>query len=143
MPRSSVDPAPEIVSLGPDHAIAVWKVFLLQIWRTGTPLEAAHKVRAAAKQLAAKRLGALATVVVVEPAASMPDADARKEIAGMVDDQAKRMVAAALVHEGRGFRAAAVRAVMTGMMSMARHPFPHEVVATVTEACTWLAREKL
>ena len=135
---------PEIVSLGRDHAIGIWHCFLIQIWRHGTSLDCARTVRDAAKRLAAEREGALATIIVVESGAAMPDGDTRAELARMVDDQKGRMVAAALVHEGSGFRAAAVRAVMTGMMTLAKQPFPHHVVANVADGAKWLAtRERL
>lgn len=142
MPGFTVDPAPVVVSIGPDHAVATWKGFLIQIWRHGTTLDAAKKVRGAAARLAVEQKGPIATLVVVEPGASLPDRDARAQLAGMVSDQRVRMAGAAMVHEGEGFRAAAVRAVVTGLMTMARNPFPHHVTATVAEACTWFDKDR-
>jgi hypothetical protein len=132
----------EIISMTPAHAIAIWNEFLIQIWRTGTSLDAALKVRAAAHQLSASQTGSVATLVVVEPQAAMPDSDARAQLAGMIDDQQGRMICAALVHEGQGFRAAAVRAVMTGLMALTRQPVPHQVRATVEQACAWFGTER-
>jgi hypothetical protein len=142
MRASSADPAPRIFSVSPDHAIATWNDFLLQIWRGATTLEAARIVRAAARHLAAERPGAIATLIVVEQTASLPDREPRAELARMASDQAGRMVGAALVHEGEGFRAAAVRSAMVGMMLLARNAFPHEVVADFVQACAWLAKER-
>ena len=48
------------------------------------------------------------------------------------------MMLSAVVHEGTGFRAAAVRSVVTGLAMMANLPYPHKVFATVDDAGRWL-----
>lgn len=132
---------PQVASQGSDHCVATWHDVLIQIWRTGTSLQAARVVRATARRLAAERPGALATLVVIERGADMPSAEARAELSAMAVDQQARMVAAALVHEGNGFRTATVRAVMTGMMLVSRSAFPHKIFATVEEGSRWLRAE--
>jgi hypothetical protein len=134
-------PEPQVVSIGTDHCVATWQGFVIQIWRHGTSVEQARAVRAAARKLAQTREGALATIILIESGAAMPEAAARAELAGMAKDQATRMLRAAVAQEGRGFAAAAIRSIMIGMMLVAQNPFPHKVVASVGEACAWLATD--
>lgn len=129
---------PRIVSVNQHECIAMWNGVLVQIWRTGTPLASARAARAAARRMAEEHRGYITSIVIVEPTADMPDATARAELAGMAVDQATRMACVALVHEGTGFRVAVIRGVMTGLMLVAKHAFPHAVFANVDQACEWL-----
>ena len=51
---------------------------------------------------------------------------------------AGRIRMSAVVHEGAGFRAAAVRSVVTGIAMLSKVPFPHHIFATVEQAAKWL-----
>lgn len=128
-----------IASVTRDECIATWNGVLIQIWRRGTPLESARMARAAARRMAAEQAGAITSIVIVEPTAEMPDSMARAELSGMAIDQTTRMACVALVHEGTGFRVAMIRAVMTGLMLVAKQTFPHGVFAEVDQACAWMA----
>ena len=60
----------------------------------------------------------------------MPPAASRNELAATLRG-ASFIKASAVAFEGQGFRAAAVRGVVTGLTALARQPFPHKVFAHV------------
>ena len=47
-------------------------------------------------------------------------------------------IAAAIVIEGAGFRAAAVRAVVAAIYLVSRSPYPHRIVESVEDGARWL-----
>jgi hypothetical protein len=76
----------------------------------------------------------IAMLTVLEPGAQMPTAEAREALPQLFKDVASGISCSALVFEGVGFRAAAVRALTTTFNRMTAQPFPHRVFADVTEA---------
>ena len=64
--------------------------------------------------------------------------DVRLALADYLSGCRGKMVLSAVVHEGSGFRAAAVRSVVTGLAMMANLPYPHKVFANVDDAARWL-----
>jgi hypothetical protein len=74
---------------------------------------------------------------VLEAAAKMPSAESRAGLADFMHGYRDRFRASALAFEGTGFRAASIRAVVTGLSALARHSFPHAVFASVPEALAW------
>lgn len=77
-------------------------------------------------------------LTVVEANAALPNSQVRAAVANVLRDSARSVVCSALVFEGEGFRAAAVRAITTTISQLARAPFPHRVFGTVEEAARWL-----
>jgi hypothetical protein len=121
-----------------EHCIAMWRNVLIQIWRTATSEVGARNARAAGAKLLAATQGPLGCIVVVERDAAMPSPAARAQLSALVADVAARTRGIALVQEGDGFRAATVRAVMTGLMLVARNAVPHKIFRTVDEGEAWL-----
>ena len=70
-------------------------------------------------------------LTVVEEDAPMPPYEAREVVAVFLRNGAGRIRMSAVVHEGAGFRAAAVRSVVTGIAMLSKVPFPHHIFATV------------
>ena len=78
-------------------------------------------------------------VTIVEQGAPLPSTQARTVTAEILRTAPIRL--SAMVFEGQGFGAAAVRGVITGIGLLARTPYPHRTFATVTEAVSWIERE--
>jgi hypothetical protein len=74
---------------------------------------------------------------VLEPsaAASVPK-DVRDETGAITRDYPS--IAAAIVIEGSGFRAAAVRSVLAAIYLVARSPYPHKICEDIDVAARWL-----
>jgi hypothetical protein len=75
----------------------------------------------------------IAMLTVLEPSAQMPTAEAREALPQLFKDVAKGISCSALVFEGVGFRAAAVRALTTTFNMITSQPFPHRVFADVAD----------
>lgn len=121
------------------YALGLFGPVLIQLWQVGTPLDGATFAREAAQRLAASDAPKTASLVIVPRESTVPERDARDQLAQLPDDLA-RGAGLAMVHEGTGFRASAVRAILLGMMRLARSRVPHEVVATVPEGVSWLCQ---
>lgn len=71
----------------------------------------------------------------------MPTPQARTELANFLADSGMNIHYSALVYEGSGFRAAAVRSVVTGLSMIASQAFPHKVFASTSEGAAWMASQ--
>lgn len=132
------------VSLRPDvitprYALGTFGPVLLQLWQLATPDEGARRARILARGLRADGHTRTATLIVVPESSVMPSAEAREQLSNMPTDL-PGCAGLALVREGEGFRAATVRAIMTGMMSFERRA-PFKIFAGRGEACAWLAHQ--
>jgi hypothetical protein len=128
----------KIESIDPAHVIGTAEPILVCLWRTVTTRAAIAKLRATGARLAASEREGFAMMTVVEASADLPDPDVRADLAEYFRAVSSSVVCSALVFEGQGFRAAAVRGITTGLNLMARQPFPHKVFATVQDAASWI-----
>jgi hypothetical protein len=126
----------EIDVVTAQYALGTLGPVLLQLWQLGTPEDGARKARAMAKGLFGRGYEQTCSLIVVPETSVLPSEVARKECAQIPKDL-YGCTGLALVREGEGFRAAAVRALMTGMMSFGQVA-PYKIVATVKEGCDWL-----
>ncbi|HZS40192.1 MAG TPA: hypothetical protein VFF06_25350 [Polyangia bacterium] len=101
-------------------------------------MEGARLSRDGLKALAARQPSGIALLNIVEPSAPAPPSEVRGALARILTEFGHELKCSAVVHEGSGFRAAAVRGVVTGLTLLARQPFPHKVFATVDEASAWM-----
>jgi hypothetical protein len=126
----------EIDVVTAQYALGTLGPILLQLWQLGTPDEGARKARALAQGLRGRGYEQTCSLIVVPEASVFPSEVARREVAQIPKDL-YGCRGLALVREGEGFRAAAVRAMMAGMMSFGQVA-PYKIVATVKEGCNWL-----
>jgi hypothetical protein len=126
----------DVCEVAPEYALGLLGPVLLQSWQLATPEEGARKARALAKSLR-QRYPRTISLIVVPEQSRLPSEAARKE-AGNIPKDLPDCQGLALVREGEGFRAAAIRAIMTGMMSFGQVA-PYKIVATTNEGCIWLA----
>jgi hypothetical protein len=121
-----------------DYFAAAWGGLLVMTWRVNTTAHAVSVMRSVFWPIMAAHPTGTAMLTIVEVNAPMPDLPAREAVAGFMRDVGASVRASALVSEGAGFRAAAVRGVVTGLTMLARQPYPHKVFATVDDAGRWL-----
>ena len=122
-----------IIESLPNHVVATWKSIVAIVWRGETTLEAVATLRAACGELANAQPQGIGVLTIVGPNAPLPAHAARKAIAKVLAEGSALIKCSALVIEGSGFRASAVRSVVTGLTLLAKQPFPHQV-CTVEEA---------
>lgn len=136
-PLVATEPA-RVEEVTRDHLIARWGSVVLLVWKQETTLAGVKKVQSVYEQVARDYPKNVFLLTVVEHGAPMPAAPTRDALASFLASCTGQMVLSAVVHEGTGFRAAAVRSVVTGLALMANLPYPHKVFATVEDACRWL-----
>lgn len=117
----------QLVAKTDDYALAGWQQVFCVIWRAETTLEGVAQLQASCTAFAAKRPAGIGLLTIIESAASLPPSASRKAIAAFFEEASSFIKCSAVVFEGAGFRAAAVRSVVTGLTLMARQKFPHRV----------------
>jgi hypothetical protein len=120
------------------HAIGSYRNVVIVLWRGETTLSAVAQLREVLRELIAEYPEGIGLIQVVETSAPPPDAVARKAIARLLAQERGYLKGSALVFEEGGFRMAAVRAIVSGIATLARPGYPHVVFATVLEAADWL-----
>lgn len=121
-----------------DHVVGTWRNVLITVWRHQTHEHAVLNLKPVIAALKTLHPAGIAMVTVLEPHAELPTPGARQELPKLFREVAKGMSCSALVCEGEGFRAAAVRALTTTFNMIAAQPFPHRVFSTVDAAETML-----
>lgn len=125
------------LSRAADYTTARYQDLVLQLWHKQTTLDGVAALRTAIGKVADESKEGLRLLIVVEPGAAMPPREARGKIADFMTDYRASIRATALAFEGEGFRAASIRAVVTGLNLLTHHPFPYGVFSTIPEALNW------
>lgn len=120
-----------------DHILATWRNVVILVWRKDTTLAGVEDAQRVYDGLAKEHPNGVFLMTIVEFGAPMPPPDVRDALARFLASGAGRTILSAVAHEGTGFRAAAVRSVVTGLAVLAKLPYPHKVFATADEACAW------
>lgn len=114
----------------------------IALWKTLPNLEASKHLAAAIETFGQRRPEGLVMLVIVNAANELPDAATREAMARDMKRHESFTRAMALVYEGDGFRAAAVRSVFVGLQMLSRQALPTKVFAAVDEAAAWLVRQR-
>ncbi len=120
------------------HGIGVWNNVVIAVWRTETRASAVEKLSEALAGLS-RAHREVALLQVVEDGATAPDAESRRAITSMLQQHGGSIRCSAVVYEGDGFRAATLRAVVTGITLLGRPAYPHLVFASTISAINWTA----
>lgn len=135
---SPTSASPRIGAIDENYCFAEWRSVYIDIWRQHTLLDG---VRVFGKQLAdfaREHREGFALLTIVEADAAVPDSTSREAVAALMRTHGKAIKSSALVFEGSGFRAAAIRGVVTGMAMLARPSFPHRVFPDTRSSARWL-----
>src|SRR5262249_241936 len=97
------------------------------------------RIALALQALAAKHPDGIVMLNVLEGTGATPSAEVRQRIARDMKHYENVTRAIAVVYEAKGFLAATVRAIVTGLQAMSRQRAPLKVFATVADACLWLS----
>lgn len=119
----------------PEYTVAVHRAILIQLWRLATTKEGVQLVRRTLAEFADQLQ---LTMVIIEDGATRPDRDTRAELEVLGRELAPRF--AAVVYEGHGFQAAAVRAVMTSISLFTRSALPSRIFSSTCDAVDWMRR---
>jgi hypothetical protein len=127
----------EVAAIDEDHIKGTAFNMVFFVWRRRTLVGPYRQGIELIKKMGLKHPKGLGVMHVVETDAVPPDADARKAFTDVTQmDEIKYF---SVTHEGTGFKAASVRAIMSGVHALARPKFEHAVHSTVADAARWAA----
>lgn len=128
-----------------DHDLAVGEAanLLLIVWRDRTTSTGVDECFGFFRQAFSNRGREFALVTIIEPSAKLPESRERKRIAELLTEASDRIQVSALVFEGSGFLAAAIRSVVAGITLMAHQSFPHRIFESVHDAAHFIERRQL
>jgi hypothetical protein len=127
----------ELVEIDEDHAKGIAFNMLFMVWRRRTLAEAFGRGINLARKLTAEYSEGIGICQAVEVDAIPPDSDARTLFSYL--SRLEGLQHLSVTHDGTGFKAAAVRAIMTGVQALARPKSKHIVLADVDLAGQWHA----
>ena len=130
----------EVLDIDVDHVKAAAFNMLLAVWRFHTHYEPYRRCLHWSDQLAQRHPQGIGVMHIVEATALPPDAPTRRLFADGVRHGAVRHYS--VVHIGRGFKAASIRAVVAGSFALARPSASHAVHSNINEAAAWHALQQ-
>ena len=131
-----------LVADKPGYRFVAWEDTAIVVWLEAPTVDATAQMYSFVTALAAERKASIYILVFIESLATMPDAQARKAMGESMAQTASITKEVVGVIEGEGFRAAAVRAVASGMQLFARKTAPMTSVATAEAAIDLLLRRR-
>lgn len=122
-----------------DHcAMGVVGNVMIAVWSDETQVGTVRLLGAEVKRLAARwPRAAVGLLQVVEDTCAPLGPDERSEFSKILKSGGDYIRCSSVVFEGSGFRAAALRGIVTGVALFARAPFPHTVFAEANSAVDW------
>lgn len=126
-----------IISQSEDSTTASHQDLLFQFWHHETTSEGIVSFERGLRAISKAFSPGVRVVIIVEPSARLPSKLLRNQIAQMMSRSRRKIRVTALVYEGSGFGAASIRAVVTGLNIVSRHPFPYRVFSSVSSALAW------
>lgn len=115
-----------IVTNTHDYALALLNEIVAIIWRHETTLAGIQSSNKLVAEVARHHPKGIALLTVISEVAPMPSSEARKALADLMCTH-RLIRCSAVIMEGTGFRAAAVRSVVTGLALLSHHEYPHRI----------------
>jgi hypothetical protein len=135
---SAVDARPDLIWKDHNYLLAVWRRLVIVVWKGDTTLESVKRVGETIHS-SASRVGPVGLFIVTDVTAPLPPAIVRKTAAGIL--AAAPIAYFCVTFEGNGFRAAAVRGVVTSITMLASMAFPHRAFSKIDEAAVWVSEQ--
>lgn len=119
------------------HCAALWRGHLLVLWYGETSLEAALMVARSLLNAARARPKHTAYIAVLSDSLRLPSAEVREVWVQLRKQIGGDLNSITVIVEGRGFSAAGVRGMVTGIGMASRAPYPMRAFPTIEEAASW------
>jgi hypothetical protein len=137
--RQGESPTVDIVSFAPGHCFAIWRTFVLVVWRQAPTRDAVEELTRILKQHALRTANRMYLLGWITEGSGVPSTEAREALVRGVRTMEGRVAAYAFVFEGGGFGVAAKRAVMTAMTSLTGVARTTKVFGSTAAAAAWLS----
>jgi hypothetical protein len=122
------------------YLIATWRNVCIAVWIDETPAGAVRDVQQLIGRMGSEWPEGIAFLQVIGEDNQTIDGPARAALKSLLLAGRGALREAPVVYEGTGFRAAAIRAIVTGLLSQRSFGFPNRVYSTVDEAALTVAR---
>lgn len=139
--RDSTPASLVLVAIEPHYVLASWRMVGIAVWVDDTPVNA---IQAAQDMLTRQSLecpDGIAFLQIIGEDNQSIETPARDALRALLRSGRSSIRVAPVVYEGSGFRAAAVRAIVTGLLSQRSLGFPHRVYSTLEDAALAIALE--
>jgi hypothetical protein len=131
-----------LVVFARDSVVATqWMNGTISVWRGKPTPETADLIGQLYGQLYRDYPDGYAVMLIVEDTFALPDESTRKKVTDLLNRWSSRMKRQAIVHEGSGFLAAALRAMYVVMETVVRTKFPWKIFSSVDASLAWMAEE--
>ncbi|WP_437521435.1 serine/threonine-protein kinase [Sorangium sp. So ce726] len=117
----------QLIVKQPDYVLASWRQIFCIIWRQETTDDGVRRIGDSCTEFAKQHPRGIGLLTIIESRASLPPGHVRDALSAFLADASAFTRCSAVVVEGTGFRAAAVRSVVTGLSLVARQRYPHKV----------------
>ena len=128
----------KIISVQEYCIIVTWQNVAIIVWRYQTRVEDVRLASDALHMFSKENPQGVGLVQIIDDRGEMVSltADARAAIAKLLDRGRQSIKCSTIVFAGEGFRASAVRGIVTGIAWLTRPGFPHQVFARTSDAVT-------
>ena len=130
----------EIVELEEHHVLASFRNVAIAVWVDETPVSAVKRAQQMIERLAIEWADDIAFLQVFGEDLRHVDAPARSALMTLLAAGTGSIRDAPVVYEGAGFRAAAIRAIVTGLLTQRGYGFSHRVYSSIEDAALSIAR---
>lgn len=120
--------------------LATYREVGIAVWVDEPPVEAIQQAQHMLEQLSLDRPEGIAFLQVIGEDSQNFEAPARTALRQLLRACSRSLRDAPVVYEGSGFRAAAMRAIVTGLLSARSYGFSHRVYSSVDEAALAIGR---
>lgn len=131
----------EFVALEANFVLATWQRVAIAVWISDAPVEAINDAQAMVEQLARSYPDGVAFFQVIGEENESMELPAREALKQLLRAGRGIIREAPVVYEGSGFRAAAVRAIVTGLLSARSYGFAHRVYSDLEEGALSVAHQ--
>jgi hypothetical protein len=128
-----------VVAVDKDHVLATFRHVVVCVWLKETRASAVDAASDKLAELASSFGHRVAIIQVVERGAGNLNRDTRAALAALLKRGRDYIRASAVVYDGEGFRSAAVRMIVSGLVQLNNPGFAHQVFADVPSAAKLVA----
>jgi hypothetical protein len=133
--------SPELVHLHTEpgqHAFYTWQNIMITCWSQRATGPAIEKVAHYREQLDRAHPEGVSVIYLIANEAGLPTPEARAGVKDLMTRFSKKRACLAILIQGEGFWASAMRAVVTGVRMLVPLNFPMQIFGRVNELAAWL-----
>jgi hypothetical protein len=136
------DPPFKLIDIDDHHAKASAFDMILIVWKKETQASAYERLITLVTEMGERHPEGIGVLQVVETTAIPPDEAARKVFLKALNVCDKYVKHYSVTHEGTGFKAASVRAIVMGVYLVRQPKFEHLVANSLLRAAQWHEAEQ-